>query len=79
MKPQQKNKTLNISNMEAKFKNNQLNSDLEKIKSYNTLDIEKSIEESFDYPYCIDLNGESYLYSEESDRDFDYNLLPSLI
>lgn len=61
------------------FKNNQLNFDLEKIKNYDSIDISKSFEASFDYPNCLDVNGETYFYAEESDRDFDWRLLHEVL
>lgn len=62
-----------------KFKNNQLNFDLEKIKDYDSIDICKSFEASFDYPNCLDVNGETYFYAEDSDRDFDWRLLHKVL
>lgn len=60
------------------FKNLNLRFDVEKIESF---DVPITVEKSFDdneetpYPFTLEIEDSSYFYTNESDRDFDFDLL----
>jgi hypothetical protein len=69
------------------FHNSDLGSDLERIitsaeslyENDESLSISKDFEESFDYPYGVCVEGTSYWYVNEDERDEDLKLLVDLV
>ncbi len=70
-----------------KFHNGDLGSDLERVittaeslyENDESLSISKDFEESFDYPFGICVEGTSYWYANEDERNEDCKLLVGLV
>jgi hypothetical protein len=63
-----------------KFNNGDLNFEIEKIKSFDApISISKEFDKNLDYPFAIDIEDESYFYANQDERDFDYELLKSIV
>ena len=58
-----------------KFHNNNLNFDLDKISSYDEVDIEMDYDKNLVDKYIIRVNDNSYFYRERADRNTDYHKL----
>ena len=58
-----------------KFNNGDLESDFEKIMTYNILGINKSKDSNLDLPFIIDINDTSYFYGNKLERNQDFALL----
>jgi hypothetical protein len=58
-----------------KFYNNNLNFDLEKISSYDEVDIEMDYDKNLVDKYIIRVNDNSYFYRERVDRNSDFDKL----
>lgn len=66
--------------MIPQFKNNQLQSDLNKLlddDSYCYSDITSDYD--IDLGYILDIKDNAYFYSNESDRNFDDNIITTLL
>jgi len=62
------------------FNNNDLNFEIEKIKSFNLpIVVSKSFDKELDYVYGLDVEDSTYWYANESDRDKDYENLKKII
>ena len=65
--------------MEQLFNNNDLNFDIEKIQSFNPpITVSTEYENSFEYPFAIDVEDTSYWYINETDRNDDFEKLKSM-
>lgn len=66
--------------MENKFNNGDLNFDIEKIKSFDApITVSKSFDPNLDYPFALDIEDTSYFYTEQKQRDEDFEKLKSII
>ena len=63
----------------AKFNNNDLKNDIEKIKGYNTAEIKSSCDKNLDATYILDINDSSYFYTYREERDADLEKLKSIL
>ena len=65
--------------MEHLFNNNDLNFDIEKIQSFDApITVSKEYENSFEYPFSLDIEDTSYWYINETNRNDDFNTLESM-
>jgi len=64
-----------IDDSKNKFYNNNLNFDLEKISSYDEVDIEMDYDKNLVDKYIIRVNDNSYFYRERVDRNSDFDKL----
>lgn len=68
-------------------KNQDLNNDLDKIKwnqesietDLTKMSVVKAEDFNLDYPYAIDVEDSSYFYSNEADRDWDFEMLNKIL
>jgi hypothetical protein len=61
------------------FNNNDLNFEIEKIKSFDPpITVSKEIELDFDCPYALDIADHTYWYAEQAERDADYEQLKTI-
>ncbi len=63
----------------AKFNNNDLKNDIEKIKGYNTAEIKSSCDKNLDAPYILDINDSSYFYTYREERDVDFERIKAIL
>jgi hypothetical protein len=62
------------------FHNNDLQFELEKIKSFDApITVAKAYEEELNNHYAIDVEDSSYWYAEQDDRDEDFEKLKSIL
>jgi len=62
------------------FNNQDLRFDIQKIQSFDTpITVSKSYEETFNYPYALDVEDTSYWYAEKNERDEDFEKLKTII
>lgn len=60
--------------------NSQLRFDVEKIKSYDRpIAIETEVDNNFDDPYTLEINDNSYFYTNEQDRNNDFDLIKKIL
>jgi hypothetical protein len=63
-----------------KFNNGDLNFDLQKILSFDTpITVSKNYDSNLDYPFALDVEDTSYWYSEQKERDEDFEKLKLVI
>ncbi len=71
---------MDIENKLEKFKNGDLNFDIEKIKSFDVpIVVAKAYDKNLDYPFAIDVEDNSYFYAEQKERDEDFEKLKTVI
>ena len=65
---------------EYPFNNNDLEFDVESIKSFDApITLTKSYDSNLDYPFAIDVEDTSYWYAEQKERDEDFDKLKNLL
>lgn len=64
----------------VKFKNGDLEIDISKIVSFDPpITVAKAYDQNLDYPYALDVEDSSYFYSNQIDRDDDFETLKLIV
>ncbi|HKK62489.1 MAG TPA: hypothetical protein VJ951_08010 [Bacteroidales bacterium] len=62
------------------FNNGDLSFDIEKIENFDVpITVSKAYDSNLDSPYTIDVEGTSYWYAEQEERDADFEKLKSIV
>lgn len=62
------------------FNNSNLNSDIEKILSFDLpITITKSFDSNLEYPFILDVVDTGYFYTGKKERDEDYKKIKSIL
>lgn len=63
-----------------KFNNGDLSFDIEKIESFDVpITVAKSYDSNLDHPFALDVEGTRYFYSNEKERNQDFENLKSIV